>query len=680
MWPWSKSEAWSSEGGRGEHVLEAVLRVGVAGCFIGHGAFGLLAKEAWLPYFAVLGIPEAWAWALMPVVGAVDITVGILALVSPRPAVFAYAAVWAVWTALLRPLAGESVFEVLERAGNYGIPVAFLVAAGFRARGAGLREWLAPIRIGRLTPERRRTLDVVLRATLALLLVGHGGLAVAGKPLLLEHTAAVGGGAGLLQAVGLGEIALGVVVAARPAPALLWSALAWKVGTELLYPMTGAPVWEVVERAGSYAAPLALLTLVAAGPLPAGRFMARAGAVGALAAVATGAVALPDRSADLVPAWGAWGTAPGPDASTHVAVALHPDTALLGRLRAGELVLACRHAITDGSRRDSQPVDYDDPSTQRVLSSEGEAQARTLGRTLRRLDVPVGEVLASPYARAMDSGRLGFGRVEASEGLVYGDRPAQRALRRRLLSEPTSGGNRVLMTHQGILYGLFPSIERGSIREGDCLVVLPQGDAGYEALARLGPEEFAALARDDPNPPAPDPLAAAREGGVVLVCRHAATGSFGEVEPVDYDDPSTQRLLSADGERQAAAIGSALRAAGVEVDELVASPMQRARRTAELMFPEMPVKIDSVWHTNGGSYGGPARDRRAEVLRTPAGPGVRLIVSHIGTMRSVLSDSLRIREGDCVVVRRGGGGALRELGVIPFHTSLTTPRLSPGRS
>jgi hypothetical protein len=100
-------------------------------CFIGHGAFGILTKEAWVPYFAVAGISREWAFTLMPLVGTVDILVGILTLVSPRRAALLYMAGWGLWTATLRPLAGESIWEVLERAGNYGVPLAFLVFCGW---------------------------------------------------------------------------------------------------------------------------------------------------------------------------------------------------------------------------------------------------------------------------------------------------------------------------------------------------------------------------------------------------------------------------------------------------------------------------------------------------------------------------------------------------------------------
>src|SRR5690348_13026433 len=87
-------------------IVVWILRIGVAGCFIGHGVFGIVTKQAWLPYFAVGGVSESAAWRLMPWIGAMDITVGLLALVRPCRALFIWAVIWTVWTALLRPLAG----------------------------------------------------------------------------------------------------------------------------------------------------------------------------------------------------------------------------------------------------------------------------------------------------------------------------------------------------------------------------------------------------------------------------------------------------------------------------------------------------------------------------------------------------------------------------------------------
>ena len=37
--------------------------------FVGHGAFGILTKQGWVPDFGVYGIPEVWAlWIRLPAV------------------------------------------------------------------------------------------------------------------------------------------------------------------------------------------------------------------------------------------------------------------------------------------------------------------------------------------------------------------------------------------------------------------------------------------------------------------------------------------------------------------------------------------------------------------------------------------------------------------------------------
>ncbi|MDX2056515.1 MAG: hypothetical protein SFV24_01830 [Gemmatimonadales bacterium] len=238
-----------------------LLRVGAALCFIGHGAFGFITKAAWLPYFGVVGIPEGWAWTLMPWVGAVDVMAGMAVLFAPTRIPLIYMAVWAVWTALLRPLSGESGFEFLERAGNYGVPFALLLLTGLPVR---LRDLVAPLGAPRTDPAGLDRVELTLRFTTALLLLGHGGLGVLGKPMLTGHYAVLGLPASTTALVGWAEVALAAVVAIRPWPALLVAVALWKLSTEWLFVASGAPIWEFVERAGSYAAPLALAALVLA--------------------------------------------------------------------------------------------------------------------------------------------------------------------------------------------------------------------------------------------------------------------------------------------------------------------------------------------------------------------------------------------------------------------------------
>ena len=245
-----------------------LLRVAAALCFIGHGAFGLVTKAAWVPYFGVVGIPESWAWRLMPVVGAVDVLAAVAVLVAPRTLPLLYMVAWATWTALLRPLAGEPVWEALERAGNYGVPLALVVLTGLPR---GWRGWRDPWRelwrarpADAIAPEAIPLAATVLRWSTGLLLLGHGALgAISRTALLTTHYAAVGLPAATTPVVGWLEVALALAILARPAPPLLYAAAAWKLATESLWIASGAPAWEFVERAGSYAAPLALAALLA---------------------------------------------------------------------------------------------------------------------------------------------------------------------------------------------------------------------------------------------------------------------------------------------------------------------------------------------------------------------------------------------------------------------------------
>jgi len=237
------------------------LRIGAAACFIGHGAFGVITKSAWLPYFAVTGISPDVAYALMPVIGTLDIVLGLTVLLSPRPIVLLYMSVWALWTALLRPLAGETVFEAMERAGNYGVPLAMLLLVGLPRNWRSWRGWF---RVSEGAAVNAATLVRVLQWTTAMLLFAHGALAaITQKPLFATHYAALGLPAAIAPAIGYVEMAVGLSVLVFPIPALLIAIAVWKAATEALFPIAGAPMWEFVERAGSYAAPLALALLVA---------------------------------------------------------------------------------------------------------------------------------------------------------------------------------------------------------------------------------------------------------------------------------------------------------------------------------------------------------------------------------------------------------------------------------
>jgi hypothetical protein len=65
------------------------------------------------------------AYSLMPWVGAFDILMGVIMLAYPVRAIALWLVVWGTFTAFLRPMSGEPFAEVIERAGNFGAPLAF---------------------------------------------------------------------------------------------------------------------------------------------------------------------------------------------------------------------------------------------------------------------------------------------------------------------------------------------------------------------------------------------------------------------------------------------------------------------------------------------------------------------------------------------------------------------------
>jgi hypothetical protein len=136
--------------------VEWLLRLAVAGAFVGHGAYGaIVGKSSWFAYFASVGIPESLVKtnALMTVVGAAEVAAGLFVLVLPIPALLVAMAGWKIFTELLRPIAGELGWEFVERASNLVAPVALAAVVLNRQKaGAGSAHQCAAPKAG-VSPE-----------------------------------------------------------------------------------------------------------------------------------------------------------------------------------------------------------------------------------------------------------------------------------------------------------------------------------------------------------------------------------------------------------------------------------------------------------------------------------------------------------------------------------------------
>lgn len=167
-------------------------------------------------------------------------------------------------------------------------------------------------------------------------------------------------------------------------------------------------------------------------------------------------------------------------------------------LQAGGVVLVLRHAATDFSKPDHDPVDLADCATQRNLSAGGRAEARAIGQGVRRLRLRVSTVLASAFCRTRETARIAIGRFVVSPVLLNTItsphdvrwRRQIRAARRLLGTRPAPGTVTVLVTH-----GIVVSDTTGlTLEEGETLVFRPLGSSRYRLLGRILPREWRTLA------------------------------------------------------------------------------------------------------------------------------------------------------------------------------------------
>lgn len=142
-------------------------------------------------------------------------------------------------------------------------PLALLVAASQPSV-----RWFQRIEARPVRPAAVGRVAWVLRVSIALLLLGHGGFArIQEKRVLIDHWQSIGVPAGRVFLHWLGgiEMAVALAVCFWPSRFLLLGIGTWKIASELLYPISDRlrDTWEWVERGGDYLCPLALLAVLA---------------------------------------------------------------------------------------------------------------------------------------------------------------------------------------------------------------------------------------------------------------------------------------------------------------------------------------------------------------------------------------------------------------------------------
>ncbi len=111
--------------------VEWLLRIGVAGEFIGHGLLAVGKKADWVSWISKMThLSTPTAATLLLLVGIADIIMALIVLVKPIRPLLLWMAFWGFWTALVRPIvaylgvAGVGWLDFVERFANWVAPLA----------------------------------------------------------------------------------------------------------------------------------------------------------------------------------------------------------------------------------------------------------------------------------------------------------------------------------------------------------------------------------------------------------------------------------------------------------------------------------------------------------------------------------------------------------------------------
>jgi len=168
-----------------------------------------------------------------------------------------------------------------------------------------------------------------------------------------------------------------------------------------------------------------------------------------------------------------------------------------------------------------------------------------------------------------------------------------------------------------------------------------------------------------------------QSGGHVLLIRHAATDpGIGDPPGFRLAACGTQRNLSAQGKRDAAAIGAALRERGIPLGPVLSSRWCRCLDTARLAFgrvEEAPM-LDSMFQDSDAAGRAKVREVLARATRwRQAGARDNLVlVTHDVNIRALVSEY--VAQGE-IVVAQPVDGRLQVVGRMPL--SMVLPRRAP---
>ena len=179
------------------------------------------------------------------------------------------------------------------------------------------------------------------------------------------------------------------------------------------------------------------------------------------------------------------------------------NKAAIEALRAGGHVIVFRHGATHQDQADTDPLNISNVAKQRQLNDQGRALAREIGDAMRKLKIPVGQVITSQFNRAVETGTLlGFGNVTSTVDISEGGQvvsPIENnrraaAMKKLASTAPPAGGNAVLVSHKPNIMDAFGR-DWFDVREGEASIFKPDGSGGTKLVVRVQAADWSKLAQ-----------------------------------------------------------------------------------------------------------------------------------------------------------------------------------------
>jgi broad specificity phosphatase PhoE len=179
------------------------------------------------------------------------------------------------------------------------------------------------------------------------------------------------------------------------------------------------------------------------------------------------------------------------------------STEWVNDLRLGGYVIVFRHGATVSDQSTTDSMSRKPVVGERQLNAEGRAQAKAIGEAIRKLNIPVVQVLTSTVQRAVDTATLlAVGEVTAIPDLaeaapeLSADEKERRAaeFRKLVAKRPPADNNIVIVSHKPNIVDAFGK-DWSDVREGEASVFEPDGHGGYRLVVRVKGDAWSELAR-----------------------------------------------------------------------------------------------------------------------------------------------------------------------------------------